>query len=247
MITDKTFVDSSGKNLRFFVISRNNLGDSQDLINFLRNLKGDFPAGTKLYIGGTPSQGYDLIQKIKETFPLIALISLLISFLILRRFLASLLIPINAILLDLVSIGVAIGTVVFVMQRGIGVYKLEQIEIWTLLFIFAILFGLSMDYELFIVSRMRESYLQHFDNDRAIIEGLANTGGVVTSAALVMIGALTGFLSGHFAGLQELGVGLVAGIAIDVTIIRLLLLPATMALFGKWNWSHPRFRRSRTN
>ena len=247
VIIDKTFVDSSGKNLRFFVISRNNLGDSQDLINFLRILKGDFPAGTKLYIGGTPSQGYDLIQKIKETFPLIALISLLISFLILRRFLASLLIPINAILLDLVSIGVAIGTVVFVMQRGIGVYKLEQIEIWTLLFIFAILFGLSMDYELFIVSRMRESYLQHFDNDRAIIEGLANTGGVVTSAALVMIGALTGFLSGHFAGLQELGVGLVAGIAIDVTIIRLLLLPASMALFGKWNWSHPRFRRSRTN
>jgi RND superfamily putative drug exporter len=104
-----------------------------------------------------------------------------------------------------------------------------------------------MDYEVFIVSRIRESYLVNKDNNQAIIDGLANTGGVVTTAAIIMIGALSGFVSGHFAGLQELGIGLVAGIAIDATIIRLLLLPATMVLLGKWNWSHPRFRKSRTN
>jgi RND superfamily putative drug exporter len=149
--------------------------------------------------------------------------------------------------LDLISVTSAVGTVVFFITNGIGVYQLSQIEIWTLLFIFAILFGLSMDYEVFIVSRIRESYLEHQDNKRAIVDGLANTGGVVTTAALIMVGALTGFVSGHFAGLQELGIGLIAGIIIDATIIRLLLLPATMVLLGKWNWSHPRIRGGRTN
>ena len=245
--TDRSYVDKSGKVLRIFVVSKKDLGSSQDLIRFLRNLKSDFPPDTSIYIGGAPAQGFDLINQIKKTFPVIALFAILLSFLLLRRYLQSLLIPIKAIFLDLISIAAAVGTVVFFMNRGIGVYKLEQVEIWTLLFIFAVLFGLSMDYEVFIVSRIRESYLVNKDNNQAIIDGLANTGGVVTTAAIIMIGALSGFVSGHFAGLQELGIGLVAGIAIDATIIRLLLLPATMVLLGKWNWSHPRFRKSRTN
>lgn len=247
VVTDRKYVDASGKVLRIFAISKKDLGQSQHLISYLRTLKGEFPEGTEIHIGGAPSQGFDLINKIKSTFPLIALFALLISFTLLRRYLSSLLIPIKAILLDLISIASAVGTVVFFMAHGIGVYQLSQIEIWTLLFIFAVLFGLSMDYEVFIVSRIRESYLEHQDNKRAIVEGLANTGGVVTTAALIMVGALTGFVSGHFAGLQELGIGLIAGIIIDVTVIRLLLLPATMVLLGKWNWSHPRIRGSRTN
>ena len=245
--TDRKYVDKSGKILRIFAISKKDLGQSQQLISDLRALKGEFPAGTKIYVGGAPAQGYDLIHKIKSTFPFIGLFALLISFALLRRYLTSLLIPIKAIILDLISIASAIGAVVFFMSHGLGVYQLDQIEIWTLLFIFAILFGLSMDYEVFIVSRIRESYLEHKDNNRAIVDGLANTGGVVTTAALIMVGALTGFISGHFAGLQELGIGLVAGIIIDATIIRLLLLPATMVLLGKWNWSHPRIRGGRTN
>ncbi len=240
--TDRTYVDNTGKVLRIFVISKKDLGASQELVSFLRTLRGDFPPGTKVYIGGAPAQGSDLINQIKKTFPIIALFAIFLSFLLLRRFLQSLLIPIKAILLDLISIAAAVGTVVFFMSHGIGVYELDQIEIWTLLFIFAVLFGLSMDYEVFIVSRIRESYLVNKDNNQAVIDGLANTGGVVTTAAIIMVGALTGFLTGHFAGLQELGIGLVAGIAIDATIIRLLLLPATMVLLGKWNWSHPRFR-----
>jgi len=245
--TDRTYVDKSGKVLRIFVISKKDLGSSQALIRFLRDLKGDFPPGTSIYIGGAPAQGFDLINQIKKTFPVIALFAILLSFMLLRRYLQSLLIPIKAIFLDLISIAAAVGTVVYFMNNGIGVYKLDQIEIWTLLFIFAVLFGLSMDYEVFIVSRIRESYLVNKDNNQAIIDGLANTGGVVTTAAIIMVGALAGFVSGHFAGLQELGIGLVAGIVIDATIIRLLLLPATMVLLGKWNWSHPRFRKSRTN
>lgn len=237
--TDRKYVDRSGKVLRIFVISKYELGNSNQLISYLRSLKGEFPPGTEILIGGAPAQGFDLVNRIKGTFPWIALGALVVSFILLRRFLNSLLIPIKAILLDLLSIAVAIGTTVFVMQNGLGVYQLDQIEIWTLLFIFAILFGLSMDYEVFIVSRIRESYLIHGDNNRAVVDGLANTGGVVTTAAIVMIGALTGLVTGHFAGLQELGVGLVAGIAIDATVIRLFLLPATMVLLGKLNWLHP--------
>lgn len=245
VVTDRKYVDKSGKVLRIFVISKKDLGESQQLISFIRALKNDFPAGTKIYVGGAPAQGFDLVQRIKTTFPVIAIFALLISFALLRRYLNSLLIPIKAILLDLISIAAAVGTVVFFAKNYF--YQQDQIEIWVLLFIFAILFGLSMDYEVFIVSRMRESYLEHKDNNRAVIEGLANTGGVVTTAAIVMVGALTGFITGHFAGLQELGIGLIAGIALDATIIRMLLLPATMVLLGKWNWSHPRFRGSRTN
>ena len=245
--TDRSYIDKSGKILRIFVISKNNLGDSQKLIRYLRDLSNEFPAGTEVFIGGAPAQGYDLVETIKRTFPLIAIFMVSLSFVLLRRFLSSFLIPIKAILLDLISIGAAIGTAVFFMNNGIGVYKLEQIEIWTLLFIFSVLFGLSMDYEVFIVSRIRESYLEKKNNNQAIIDGLANTGGVVTTAALIMVSALTGFVTGHFAGLQELGVGLIAGIAIDATIIRLLLLPATMVLLGKWNWSHPRISKGRTN
>ena len=245
--TDRSYVDQTGKIFRIFVISKNNLGDSQELVRYLREISNDFPAGTEIFIGGAPAQGFDLVEKVKQTFPLIAIFMVSLSFVLLRRFLFSFLIPIKAILLDLISIGAAIGTAVFFMNNGLGVYKLEQIEIWTLLFIFSVLFGLSMDYEVFIVSRIRESYLEKKDNKQAIIDGLANTGGVVTTAALIMICALTGFVTGHFAGLQELGVGLIAGIAIDATIIRLLLLPATMVLLGKWNWSNPRISESRTN
>ena len=245
--TDRSYVDQTGKIFRIFVISKNNLGDSQELVRYLREISNDFPAGTEIFIGGAPAQGFDLVEKIKQTFPLIAIFMVPLSFVLLRRFLFSFLIPIKAILLDLISIGAAIGTAVFFMNNGLGVYKLEQIEIWTLLFIFSVLFGLSMDYEVFIVSRIRESYLEKKDNKQAIIDGLANTGGVVTTAALIMICALTGFVTGHFAGLQELGVGLIAGIAIDASIIRLLLLPATMVLLGKWNWSNPRISESRTN
>ncbi len=245
--TDRSYVDQTGKIFRIFVISKNNLGDSQELVRYLREISNDFPAGTEIFIGGAPAQGFDLVEKIKQTFPLIAIFMVSLSFVLLRRFLFSFLIPFKAILLDLISIGAAIGTAVFFMNNGLGVYKLEQIEIWTLLFIFSVLFGLSMDYEVFIVSRIRESYLEKKDNKQAIIDGLANTGGVVTTAALIMICALTGFVTGHFAGLQELGVGLIAGIAIDASIIRLLLLPATMVLLGKWNWSNPRISESRTN
>jgi RND superfamily putative drug exporter len=147
--------------------------------------------------------------------------------------------------MDLISIAVAYGSMVLVFKSGIGssvlgTYQLDQIEVWVLVFLFVVLFGLSMDYEVFIVSRMKEARDRGATNNEAIVEGLSQTGGVVTSAAVILVGALSGLVFGHFAGLQELGVGLTLGILIDATIIRCLLLPSVMVLLGKWNWWMPK-------
>jgi RND superfamily putative drug exporter len=121
-----------------------------------------------------------------------------------------------------------------------GTYQLDQIEIWALVFLVAILFGVSMDYEIFIVSRIREAWLRGEDNQSAISEGFTRTLGVVTAAAIIFIAAVSGFIFGHFAGLQELGLGLTLAVFIDATIIRALLLPSSMVLLGKWNWWMPK-------
>ena len=122
--------------------------------------------------------------------------------------------------------------------------QLEQLEAWVLVLLFAVLFGLSMDYEIFIVSRMREAWDRGAGNEESIREGMRNSGTVVTASALIFISALTGLISGHFAGLQQLGVGLAAGVLIDATVIRGLLLPSAMVLLGKWNWWMPGQRKA---
>ena len=145
----------------------------------------------------------------------------------------------KAIILDLISIAVSFAVLVLVFKFGFGTYQLEQLEAWVLVLLFAVLFGLSMDYEIFIVSRMREAWDRGLNNEDSIREGMRNSGTVVTAAALIFITALTGLITGHFAGLQELGVGLAAGVLIDATLIRGLLLPSAMVLLGKWNWWLP--------
>ena len=114
----------------------------------------------------------------------------------------------------------------------LGTYHLDQIEAWVLIFLFAVLFGLSMDYEVFIVSRIREAKDHGASNEEAITEGLAHTGGVVTAAAIILISALSGLVFGRIPGLQQLGVGLACGVLIDATLIRGLLLPSAMVLLG---------------
>jgi RND superfamily putative drug exporter len=125
-----------------------------------------------------------------------------------------------------------------------GTYQLPQIEVWALLFLVVILFGISMDYEVFMVSRIRESWVLGGSNETAVIDGFGRTMRVVTTAAMIFVAAVSGFISGHFAGLQELGVGLAAAILIDATLIRLLLLPSAMILLGRLNWWMPK-RKSR--
>jgi RND superfamily putative drug exporter len=203
-----------------------------------------FPAGTSFYLGGAPAQGVDFLNSVYGTFPWLVLLALLLAYLVLLRAFRSMLLALLAVVLDLVSVGIAYGALVAVFRFGVlssvlGTYRVSQVEGWVPVFLFAMLFGLSMDYEVFIVSRVREFHLLGRSNDDAIVEGLAQTGGVVTSAALIMVVALSGLIFGHVAGLQELGVGLGVGVLVDATIVRGLVLPSAMTLLGRWNWWLP--------
>jgi len=238
------YVDASGRYLRIYVFGQHDLGSdqTQQLVDQLRNdyiPNAGFPTGTKIYLGGAPAQGEDLLDAIESSLPTIISLIVLITFMILVRTFRSIVLAIKAIILDLISIAASFATLVLVFKFGVGTYQLEQLEAWVLILLFAILFGLSMDYEIFIVSRMREAWDRGASNEDAIREGMRNSGMVVTAAALIFISALSGLITGHFAGLQQLGIGLAAGVLIDATIIRGLLLPSAMVMLGKWNWWLP--------
>jgi len=246
----KAFIDLSGQYLRVYIVGRHDLG-SNEAKQFVRELRqkyipqATFPAGTRIYLGGAPAQGADLLDALGKSIPWILGLAITLIYLLLLRAFRSILLPLKAILLDLISVSVAFASLVAVFRFGFAssllhTYRLDQMEAWALIFMFAVLFGLSMDYEVFIVSRMREAHDKGASNDYAVIEGMAHTGGVVTAAALIMVTALSGLVAGHFAGLQQLGVGLSVGVLVDATIIRGLLLPSSMVLLGKWNWWIPK-------
>ncbi len=238
------YVDPTGRYLRIYVFGNHDLGspETRKLVSDLRNTyipEAGFPKESKFYLGGAPAQGIDLLDAIGSSLPLIITLILLITFVILLRTFRSIVLAVKAIILDLISIAVSFAVLVLVFKFGFGTYQLEQLEAWVLVLLFAVLFGLSMDYEIFIVSRMREAWDRGLSNEDSIREGMRNSGTVVTASALIFITALTGLITGHFAGLQELGVGLAAGVLIDATLIRGLLLPSAMVLLGKWNWWLP--------
>jgi RND superfamily putative drug exporter len=241
-----TFVDSTGQFMRIFVIGRHSLGapETHDLVDRIRTKhlsdKG-FPAGTKFYLGGPPAQGADLLDRITTYFPWLIGLALLLTYFLLLRAFRSIWLPLKAIALGLISVAVAISAIVWVFRYSIGsawlsTYQIDQVEIWALVFLLVVLFGISMDYEVFLVSRMREAIERGANNDDAIIEGMANTGGVVTAAALIFVAAVSGLVGGHFLGLQQIGIGLAVGVFIDATLIRAFLLPSSMVLLGKYNW-----------
>jgi RND superfamily putative drug exporter len=121
----------------------------------------------------------------------------------------------------------------------LGLYQFDQVEGWIPIFLFAMLFGLSMDYEVFLVTRMREFWDEGRSNEEAVAQGLERTGRIVTAAAIIMCAAFSGFAAGSIVGLQEFGLGLAIAIFLDATLIRAILVPALMALFGRWNWWLP--------
>ena len=243
------YVESSGRYLRIFVIGRHEVGapQSQALVKELRNIYipgSIFPQGTKIYLGGAPAQGVDLLDSLAKSLPWIIFLALALAFILLVRAFGSIVLPLKAIAMNLISVAVAFGSIVLVFKFHVGqsflhTYHLEQLEAWALIFIFVLIFGLSMDYEIFVVSRMKEARENGASNSDAIVIGMANTGGVVSAAAVILVAALGGLVFGHFAGLQEIGVGLACGVLIDATIIRGLLVPSAMALFGRWNWWLP--------
>jgi len=158
--------------------------------------------------------------------------------------------PLKAVILNLLSVAAAYGALVVVFRFGFGkdvfgFYQFPQVEGWIPIFLFAMIFGLSMDYEVFLVSRMREAWDETQDNARAVAIGLERTGRIITAAAIVMVAAFSGFIAGSIVGLQEFGFGLAIAIFLDATIVRALLVPSLMKLLGRWNWYLPeRMRRT---
>ena len=171
---------------------------------------------------------------------------LILSFLLLMVVFRSLLVPLKAVIMNLLSIGAAYGVVVAVFQWGwgaslIGVGREAPVEAWAPVFIFAIVFGLSMDYEVFLLSRIREEYDRTGDNATAVADGLALTARVITAAALIMFFVFGSFVLGPEVALKLMGLGLAVAVLIDATVVRMVLVPATMELLGDWNWWLPKW------
>lgn len=200
--------------------------------------------GATAHVGGQTATFADLGERVQERMPRFVVAVLVLSFLLLTLLFRSVLVPLKAVLLNLLSVGAAYGVLVMVFQWGwgaglIGVESTVPIVSFIPLFLFAILFGLSMDYEVFLLSRVREEFRRHGDNTRAVIAGIAGTGRTITAAALIMVAVFSGFILGSDPVVKMMGVGLATAIFLDATVVRLVLVPATMKLLGAANWWLP--------
>jgi putative drug exporter of the RND superfamily len=198
-----------------------------------------------VYIGGITATTDDLNAQLSETLPLFIGAVIAVSFLLLMLVFRSIVIPLKAAAMNLLSVAGAYGVLVAVFQWGWGAELLglegpTPITSLIIVIMFPILFGLSMDYEVFLLSRIREEWVKTGDNAEAVARGLAGTGRIVTSAALIMIAVFLSFVASPVPSLKMLGLGLAVAIAIDATVVRMVLVPATMALLGKANWWLPR-------
>jgi len=242
------YVDPTGRYLNVEVVGEQDYGKPESLA-FVSRLRdkvvpaAGFPEGVAVYAGGGPPGGKDFLDLTYGWFPWLVAAVLVATFVLLMRAFRSIVLPLKAIVLNLLSIGAAYGLLVVVFRWGAGEWAglipYDQIEGWIPVFLFAMLFGLSMDYEVFLVSRMREEWDNGATNEEAVVLGLTKTGRLVTAAGLIMFAAFMGFVAGSIVGLQQFGFGLAAAILIDVTIVRALLVPSAMKLFGKWNWWMP--------
>jgi len=243
------FVDETGRYAQISLAGRHEYGEppSQAFARRLRSTiipAARFPAGVRVLAGGGPPQGIDFLDRSYQYFPWLVAAVLVLTYLLLMRAFRSIVLPLKAVLLNLLSVGASYGALVIVFKWGLGkdllgLYKYSQLEGWIPIFLFAMLFGLSMDYEVFLVTRMREAWDEGEDNAQAVAHGLERTGRIVTAAAIVMVAAFSGFVAGSILGLQEFGLGLAVAIFVDATIVRAILVPSLMALFGRYNWWLP--------
>jgi RND superfamily putative drug exporter len=200
--------------------------------------------GTRVNVSGDAASSQDFADQLSSRLPLIFAFVFALAFTLLLVTFRSIVIPIKAIILNLLSIGAAYGILVLVFQDGrleslVGFTSIGGVTNWLPLFLFVVLFGLSMDYHVFILSRVRELYDRGMSTDEAVKQGISTTAGTVTGAAAVMVGVFAVFITLTFLDFKELGLGLAVAILIDSTIIRGVLLPASMKLLGEWNWYLP--------
>jgi putative drug exporter of the RND superfamily len=201
--------------------------------------------GSDVFVGGGPAANDDFIDAVYGSFPLMIALITITTFILLARAFRSLLLPLKAILLNILSVAAAWGVLVLVWQQGYGseliwdIQATGSIPSWLPLIVFAFLFGLSMDYEVFILSRMREEYDRTGSTDAAVIQGIGRTGRLVTSAALILFLAFASMAAAPETDLRMFATGLAAGIILDATVVRSLIVPAVISLMGRWNWWLP--------
>jgi RND superfamily putative drug exporter len=235
----RPYVDPSGRYSRVIAINRHVYG-APPTRRFVHRLRDTLipalrlPPGTQIYAGGIPAQGVDFLDRAYGALPWLIVAVVLVTFLILLRAFRSIVLPLKAIVLNVLTVAAVYGllTVVF-----------GQVDGWVPIFLFAMLFGLSMDYEVFLVSRVREHWLETGDNKLAVARGVERTGRVITTAAAIMAVAFSGFVFGQVEALREFGLGLVLGVVIDATLVRTFLAPSFMAVVDRYNWWLPHRKR----
>jgi RND superfamily putative drug exporter len=202
--------------------------------------------GAEVFVGGQTAAFIDLAARIQDRLPLFIGTVIALSFVLLMMVFRSILVPLKAAIMNLLSIAAAYGVIVAIFQWGwlkglVGLDETVPIVSFVPLVMFAILFGLSMDYEVFLLSRIREEYYETRDNRRSVVDGLGATARVITSAALIMISVFLSFVADPDPTVKMFGVGLAVAVFVDATIVRLVLVPATMELLGDANWWLPRW------
>jgi RND superfamily putative drug exporter len=227
---------------------------SEAAVNAVGRLRTDYiPAafgGTEVLVGGETAFVSDFFDISDQYTPIIILVVLGLSFLLLTVVFRSIVVPAKAIVMNLLSVGAAYGLIVLVFQKGgpgigksiadfLGFQQVDAIEAWLPLFLFSILFGLSMDYHVFLLTRIREEYDRTGDNAEAVAYGLRTTGGIITGAAVIMVAVFGGFAAGRLTALEQMGFGLAVAVFMDATIVRSVLVPSTMRLLGDRNWYLP--------
>ena len=245
----ETLTNQSGNLLRIEVPVAGKVDDEQSELGVASLRNAIIPetfgaAGATAYVTGATAEGVDFTSRMTDAAPFVFAFVLGLSFLLLLFMFRSIVIPIKALVLNLLSVAAAYGVLVMVFQWGWGISILGTqetgiIEAWLPLFLFGILFGLSMDYHMLLLNRIKEEYDKGQTNQGAVSQGIQLTAGQITSAAAIMIGVFAAFATSRVLGLQQFGLGLAVAVFLDVTLIRVVLLPAAMKLLGEWNWYLP--------
>jgi uncharacterized membrane protein YdfJ with MMPL/SSD domain len=241
---------SNGDQTLIDLRTRAQSAEEQESLDLVTRLRSEIVPASSLSrvatvdVGGESARDMDVSDQINGSMWKVIVFVLAFSFIVLMLMLRSIVLPLKAVLMNLLSIGAAYGVLVAVFQWGwldgfAGFRSLGALDTLTPPLILAVVFGLSMDYEVFLLSRIKERYDLHGDNKRAVAEGLASSASVITSAALIMVAVFAVFVLTGLPSIKQLGLGNAVAIAIDATLVRLILVPAAMELLGEWNWWLP--------
>ncbi|HMR69991.1 MAG TPA: MMPL family transporter, partial [Rubrivivax sp.] len=200
----------------------------------------------QVHVGGASARYLDFFELTRRAAPGVVAIVLGLGFVLLAWAFRSIVVPLKAAALNLLSVGAAYGAIVLVFQHGVGarwlgLQPVPIVEAWIPLFLFTVLYGLSMDYHVFLLSRVRERFDATGDNTGAVVDAVGSTAGVITGAALIMVAVFAGFAAGELVMFQQIGFGLAVAVALDATLVRLVLVPASMTVLGERNWYAPRW------